>query len=79
MKTAKVTRAGQVSLPAEVRRRWRAERVLIDDHGTYLVVRPLPADPIAAARGVLAGRLPPTEELRRIARRDEESAVSRRR
>jgi AbrB family looped-hinge helix DNA binding protein len=79
MRTAKITSAGQVSLPAEIRRRWGAQRVTVDDRGDHVVLKPLPDDPIAAARGILRGRIPPSGELRKVARRDEETAVSRRR
>jgi len=78
MRTAKITSAGQVSLPAEIRRRWGAQRVIVDDRGDHVVLKPLPDDPVAAVRGILQGRIPPSEELRRVARHDEESAVSRR-
>jgi bifunctional DNA-binding transcriptional regulator/antitoxin component of YhaV-PrlF toxin-antitoxin module len=73
----KITKGGQVSVPAEVRRRWGTSLVAVEDHGDRLVVRPLPEDPIAAARGALKGRLPPTEKLRAAARRDEERAERR--
>lgn len=46
-----ITRGGQISLPAEVRHRWEAEKVAIQDFGEYLVIKPVPADPIAAALG----------------------------
>ena len=75
----KITAAGQVSVPAAIRRRWGTRVVAVEDHGDRLVIRPLPEDPIAAARGALAGRLPPSEELRARARRDEETAERRRR
>jgi bifunctional DNA-binding transcriptional regulator/antitoxin component of YhaV-PrlF toxin-antitoxin module len=48
-----ITSAGQVSLPAEVRHRWDTSAVLIVDEGDRLVVRPVPADPIEALRGIL--------------------------
>jgi bifunctional DNA-binding transcriptional regulator/antitoxin component of YhaV-PrlF toxin-antitoxin module len=69
---------GQVSLPAAVRRRWGTEQVAIEDRGDHLVVKPLPDDPIAAARGALKGRIGPTDELRRKARLDERAAEKRR-
>jgi bifunctional DNA-binding transcriptional regulator/antitoxin component of YhaV-PrlF toxin-antitoxin module len=53
---AKVTTSGQVSLPAPVRKRWRTAKVVIEDEGDRVVVRPLPDDPIAAACGSLKGR-----------------------
>ncbi|HZI97721.1 MAG TPA: AbrB/MazE/SpoVT family DNA-binding domain-containing protein [Actinomycetales bacterium] len=61
---AKVTRSGQVSLPAELRHRWAAGAVLVIDRGDYAIVRPVPADPVAALRGAHAGPGPSTEETR---------------
>jgi AbrB family looped-hinge helix DNA binding protein len=78
MKVANITTAGQISIPAAVRRRWGTKRVAVEDHGDHLVVTPFPDDPIAAARGILKGRIGPTEELRAQARRDEEHALRRR-
>jgi AbrB family looped-hinge helix DNA binding protein len=75
MRTAKITAGGQISLPAEIRRRWGTTRVLIRDEGDELVVKPLPDDPIAAARGALKGATAlPTDKLREQARRDEQIA-----
>jgi bifunctional DNA-binding transcriptional regulator/antitoxin component of YhaV-PrlF toxin-antitoxin module len=80
MKAAKINLRGQVLIPAEVRRRWATSRVVIEDQDDRLVVRPLPDDPIAALRGSLKGEITvPTEELRRIARRDEKLAEDRKR
>jgi bifunctional DNA-binding transcriptional regulator/antitoxin component of YhaV-PrlF toxin-antitoxin module len=78
MKAAKITTGGQVSIPAVVRRRWATSRVTIEDQGDRLVLKPLPDDPIAAARGALKGEITvPTEKLRQIARRDEQIAEDR--
>jgi len=79
MKRYRITSSGQVSIPVEVRRRWGTSVVTYDDLGDRLVVRPVPEDPIAAARGILRGRILPTEKLRELARRDEEHALRRRR
>ena len=79
VKRARITSGGQVSLPAAVRRRWGTRTVRFEDHGDHLVVTPLPDDPIAAARGSLRGRLPQTDELRKLAREDESRAAQRRR
>ncbi len=78
MELLKVTSAGQLSLPARIRRRWGTKRVAIEDLGDRVVIRPVPDDPIAAARGALKGRIRPTEELRAIAREDERRAIERR-
>ena len=61
---AKVTRNGQVSLPAALRHRWGAGSVLIIDRGDYAIVRPMAPDPIAALRGAHAGPGPSVEDAR---------------
>lgn len=48
---AKVTLNGQISLPAALRRRWQADRVLVIDRGEYALVRPLPDDIVGSLRG----------------------------
>ena len=76
-KVARVTPAGQISLPAPVRKRWDTRTVSVEDHGDHVVVRPLPPDPIAAARGSLRGAVD-VAKLREQARADEAAAESRR-
>lgn len=71
MRTATITTGGQVSIPADVRHRWGTRRVIVEDQGDALVLRPLPADPIGAAIGSLAGRGPTTDEMRAALRRDD--------
>jgi bifunctional DNA-binding transcriptional regulator/antitoxin component of YhaV-PrlF toxin-antitoxin module len=71
MRTAMITTGGQVSIPAEVRHRWGTRRVIVEDHGDALVLRPLPADPIGAALGSLAGPGLTTDEMRAALRRDD--------
>jgi AbrB family looped-hinge helix DNA binding protein len=78
MKFVMITKGGQISVPAEVRKRWRTRRLELDDRGDELVLRPAPEDPIAAARGILKGRSRHTsDELRRIARDEERRAEER--
>lgn len=80
MKAVKISSGGQISVPAEVRRRWNTSRVTIDDRGEELVVRPAPDDPITALRGAFADRAgPSSNELRAAARIDERKAEQRRR
>lgn len=79
LKQAKITAGGQMSLPAGVRKRWGTKRVVVEDHGDHVVVRPFPDDPIDAVRGSLRGKLPPSDDLRKIAREDERIAEERRR
>ena len=78
MEMLKVTRAGQLSLPARIRRRWGTQRVTIEDHGDRVVLRPMPDDPIEAAAGALRGRITSSEDLRVQAREDERHAAEHR-
>jgi bifunctional DNA-binding transcriptional regulator/antitoxin component of YhaV-PrlF toxin-antitoxin module len=78
MELLRVTSAGQLSLPARIRRRWGTRRVAIEDRGDSVVLRPVPDDPIEAAAGALKGRIPPSETIRARARDDERRAEERR-
>lgn len=51
----------------EVRRRWRASRVLVIDKGDRVTIRPVPNDPIAAVTGKYSGG-PSSDEMRDRAR-----------
>jgi bifunctional DNA-binding transcriptional regulator/antitoxin component of YhaV-PrlF toxin-antitoxin module len=75
----KITTAGQVSIPADVRRRWDTDSVVIEDYGDHLVVRPRPSDAIEAARGALKGkgRNISADEMIRIMDEDERRAQAR--
>jgi bifunctional DNA-binding transcriptional regulator/antitoxin component of YhaV-PrlF toxin-antitoxin module len=83
MRRAQITKAGQMSVPAAIRSRWETRTVVIEDRGDHFIVRPAPADPIAAFRGSFKGRGPSSDEGRRIARdeerRREEAKAGRRR
>jgi bifunctional DNA-binding transcriptional regulator/antitoxin component of YhaV-PrlF toxin-antitoxin module len=76
---AKVTRNGQVSLPAELRHRWSASAVLVIDRGDYAIVRPIPADPVAVLQGAHAGPGPSTETVRASERAGDAARESQRR
>ncbi len=71
MQRVLITKAGQMSLPAAIRHRWKTRAVAIDDRGDYIVFRPVPADPIAAFRVSFRGRGPSSEEARQLARDEE--------
>ncbi|MGH2782821.1 MAG: AbrB/MazE/SpoVT family DNA-binding domain-containing protein [Thermoleophilaceae bacterium] len=76
----KITRGGQISIPAAIRHRWGTSSVALEDQGDRIVLEPAPDDPIAAAEGALAdgfGELDPVR-LRRAAREDDLAAESRR-
>jgi bifunctional DNA-binding transcriptional regulator/antitoxin component of YhaV-PrlF toxin-antitoxin module len=78
MRTFKITRGGQVSIPAGIRHRWKTAVVTLEDFDDHVVLRPAAADPIAAARGALAGELKMSSaELRGRAREDERTAEQR--
>lgn len=77
MRFAKISKGGQVTVPAEVRKRWGATQVSVEDLGDALVLRPIPADPIGAALGSLKGTGPTSDEMRKQARR-EEAEIERR-
>lgn len=74
-----ISKGGQISVPADVRKRWQTRRLQLEDRGDELVLRPAPDDPIAAAEGVLRGRLNLTSEEMRAQERDEEAAIEARR
>lgn len=70
----KITKAGQVSVPARVRRRWNTSTVVAEDGGDHLVLRPVPDDPIEALVGVFEDQIragPSIEEARRQFREEE--------
>ena len=79
MKVTTISKGGQISIPAEVRRRWRTQRLLVEDQGDALVLRPIPADPIGAAVGSLAGPGPTSAGLRSLVREEEALADARKR
>jgi AbrB family looped-hinge helix DNA binding protein len=68
----RISKGGQISIPAAIRRRCGTSTVALDDQGDRIVIEPAPDDPIAAAEGALAaefGRID-VVELRRRARED---------
>lgn len=67
----KISRNGQVSIPADARARWHAERVVAVDLGDRVVIRPLPDDPVDALVGKYAGRGPSSDRARASARSED--------
>lgn len=53
MKIVTLTRGGQVSIPAEFRRDWTSNRVMVQETDRGLLLRPVPDDPLSAALGSL--------------------------
>jgi bifunctional DNA-binding transcriptional regulator/antitoxin component of YhaV-PrlF toxin-antitoxin module len=74
----RISRGGQVTVPAPVRRRWETERVALEDHGDYLLLRPL-ADPVDGFVGFAGRRGVLTSERMRAQSRAEEAAAEARR
>lgn len=64
----KISSNGQVSIPAEARARWGADRMIVVDLGDRIVMRPMPDDPIGDLQGKYRGRGPSSDEARRQAR-----------
>jgi len=81
MKTRmRISKGGQVSIPAAIRHRWGTSTVAMEDHGDWIILQPAPDDPIAAAEGALAEEFGGIDlrRLRQIAREDEIAAEARR-
>ena len=74
----KVSSNGQISIPASVRARWKADEVVVVDMGNRVVMRPRSSDPVGNFRGKAKGRTPTTDELRRVERQDEAARERRR-
>jgi bifunctional DNA-binding transcriptional regulator/antitoxin component of YhaV-PrlF toxin-antitoxin module len=73
-----ISKGGQISVPAEVRKRWKTRRLQVEDRGDELVIRPAPEDPIAAARGIFKGRISLRSEQLRQLEREEEAEIEER-
>jgi bifunctional DNA-binding transcriptional regulator/antitoxin component of YhaV-PrlF toxin-antitoxin module len=74
----RVSRNGQVSVPAAVRHRWRTATVLIIDRGDYAIIRPVPDDPVDELRGAYTAPGPVSEDARSANRAAEAAAEERR-
>lgn len=74
----RLTSSGQISVPAEVRRRWATSQVRIVDHGSHLVVEPEADQRFTKYVGRFAGTGLSGDELRDEDRRDEAAAEARR-
>ena len=72
----KVSRNGQVSIPANARARWQTDRVVVVDLGDRVVLRPMPEDPVGDLVGKYRGG-PTTDAARRRARADDAATANR--
>jgi bifunctional DNA-binding transcriptional regulator/antitoxin component of YhaV-PrlF toxin-antitoxin module len=68
----RISKGGQISIPAAIRHRWGTSTVSLDDLGDRIVLQPAPDDPIAAAEGALADEFSSADArlLREAARRE---------
>lgn len=76
----KISKGGQVSVPAAIRNRWQTNTVVIDDRGDHLVVRPVADDPVESTFGVFAEEFadaPPAEHMIRELRDQDVAAAHR--
>lgn len=78
MSIVQISSGGQISVPAQVRRRWGVRRLVVHDYGDHLTLVPLVDDPVAAAEGALAGADADLEVARQRYRQEDESAAARR-
>jgi bifunctional DNA-binding transcriptional regulator/antitoxin component of YhaV-PrlF toxin-antitoxin module len=79
-KRMRISKGGQISIPAPIRHRWGTSTIALEDQDDRVVLEPAPDDPIASAEGALAedfGGLD-VRRLRRAAREDERAAEARR-
>ena len=74
----KVSSNGRVSVPAEIRARWKTDRVIVVDLWDRIAMRPYPEDPVGSLVGKYAGRGPSTDEARRVERLESERIEGRR-
>lgn len=80
-KRMKISKGGQISIPAPIRHRWGTSTLSLRDEGARIVLEPAADDPIAAAEGSLASELLGLDprRLRAHARADDDAAQRRRR
>jgi bifunctional DNA-binding transcriptional regulator/antitoxin component of YhaV-PrlF toxin-antitoxin module len=76
MRVTRISQGGQIQVPAEVRRRWGTSKVVIEDLGDEISVRPVPDDPISLALRPLKDGLS-TEAWMRTSREEEAAAEER--
>jgi bifunctional DNA-binding transcriptional regulator/antitoxin component of YhaV-PrlF toxin-antitoxin module len=76
----RISKGGQISIPAPIRHRWRTSTVTLEDQGQRIVLEPAADDPIAAAEGALAEEFGDIDldRVRRVAREDDGVIEARR-
>ena len=78
MTIAKATVKGQVVIPADLRKRFNIKKgtrlAISEGEGNFIVLRPVPDDPIEASRGMLKGKSSLTRALLRDRREEAKHA-----
>jgi bifunctional DNA-binding transcriptional regulator/antitoxin component of YhaV-PrlF toxin-antitoxin module len=73
----RISKGGQVSIPAQIRRRWATDALVVEDFGDRVVLRPIPKDPVAAAVGAFPTKKGSSAQARRRIREEEQRAERR--
>ncbi len=73
----RISKGGQVSLPAEIRRRWATDTLVVEDLGDRVVLRPIPRDPVAAVVGAFPSQGRTSGQARKRTRDKEQTAERR--
>jgi bifunctional DNA-binding transcriptional regulator/antitoxin component of YhaV-PrlF toxin-antitoxin module len=74
----RISKGGQVSLPAEIRRRWATDALVVEDLGDRVVLRPIPSDPVGAVVGAFPSQKRTVSQARTRIREEEQAAERRR-
>ncbi len=69
----KISRNGQISIPADVRKRWNTDRVIVMDTKGGLIVRPFDPDLVHNLRGKYKHLVTETSDEMRRAIREEQA------
>lgn len=73
----RISKGGQISLPAEIRRRWSTDSLLVEDLGDRVVLRPMPSDPLGTAMGAFPSRKTSVDQARSRFRSEENRVQER--
>jgi hypothetical protein len=73
----RLSRGGQFSLPAEIRRRWATDSLVVEDLGDRVVLMPIPEDPVAAVVGAFPSKKGSAAQARKRVRTEEQAAERR--
>lgn len=73
----RISKGGQVSLPAAIRRRWATDALVVEDLGDRVVLRPIPSDPVGAVVGAFPSQKHTASRARNRIRAEEQAAERR--